>query len=100
MAEYAPVSRRPIAAVCFWQASRQPVLLLLAPLFCYVRLWCNMLDEEPAAARPAGAHAESCQLRQRPGNPSDQRRSLGHGMAPPEIARDACARSRLVEGAR
>jgi phosphatidylglycerophosphate synthase len=32
------------AAVCFWQASSHPWLLLLGPAFCYVRLWLNMLD--------------------------------------------------------
>ena len=94
MAEYAPVSRRPIAAVfratahgatswcvrarvhpdtisylsmvaaamgaiCFWQAGRHPFLLLLAPFFCYVRLWCNMLDGMVAvAAGQASARGE------------------------------------------
>lgn len=32
------------AAICFWLAGRHAWLLLLGPLFCYVRLWCNMLD--------------------------------------------------------
>lgn len=39
------------AAVCFWQARREPVLLLLvAPVFCYIRLWLNMLDGMVALA--------------------------------------------------
>jgi phosphatidylglycerophosphate synthase len=85
MAEYEPVSRRPIAAVfrataraatnwcvrrnvhpdtisycsmgaaalaafCFWQARWFPVLLIVAPLLCYLRLWCNMLDGMVAMA--------------------------------------------------
>jgi phosphatidylglycerophosphate synthase len=37
------------AAACFWQG-RHPLLLLLAPLFCYVRLWLNMLDGMVALA--------------------------------------------------
>ena len=53
----------------------------------------------------AGAHAQSCQLRQCPGDPLDQRhlddrRTLGHGMAAPEIARGAWVRSSLDEGFR
>lgn len=32
------------AAICFWLAGRHPWLLLLGPLCCYGRLWCNMLD--------------------------------------------------------
>lgn len=85
MAEYQPVSRRPIAslfrqtangavqacvragvhpdvisylsiaasaaaAACFWQARSAPVLLLVAPLLCHVRLWFNMLDGMVAMA--------------------------------------------------
>lgn len=38
------------AAACFWQAGRHPVLLLAAPLLCYVRLWFNMLDGMVALA--------------------------------------------------
>src|ERR1043166_2895591 len=33
-----------IAAVCFWRSGVHPRLLIIAPLFCYVRLWFNMLD--------------------------------------------------------
>lgn len=39
-----------LAAFCFWKSSLHPVLLLLAPGFCYLRLWCNMLDGMVALA--------------------------------------------------
>jgi phosphatidylglycerophosphate synthase len=39
-----------LAAACFWQAASHPVLLLFGPLFCYLRLWCNMLDGMVALA--------------------------------------------------
>jgi phosphatidylglycerophosphate synthase len=38
------------AAVCFWQAAKYPWLLILGPAFCYLRLWCNMLDGMVALA--------------------------------------------------
>jgi phosphatidylglycerophosphate synthase len=38
------------AALCFWYSSEVTWLLLLAPLFCYLRLWCNMLDGMVALA--------------------------------------------------
>jgi phosphatidylglycerophosphate synthase len=38
------------AGLCFWQARGHPALLLVAPLFCYVRLWFNMLDGMVALA--------------------------------------------------
>ncbi len=38
------------AAICFWRSSQQPALLLVAPLFCALRLWCNMLDGMVALA--------------------------------------------------
>jgi len=38
------------AAVCFWKAGKYPWLLLLGPAFCYLRLWCNMLDGMVALA--------------------------------------------------
>jgi phosphatidylglycerophosphate synthase len=38
------------AGVSFWQSGRYPWLLLLAPGFCYARLWCNMLDGMVALA--------------------------------------------------
>jgi phosphatidylglycerophosphate synthase len=33
-----------IAALCFWKSGRNSWLLIIAPLFCYLRLWFNMLD--------------------------------------------------------
>ena len=33
-----------IAAVCFWKSGATRRLLIIAPLFCYLRLWLNMLD--------------------------------------------------------
>ncbi len=38
------------AGACFWQAGQHPWLLLLGPLFCYLRLWLNMLDGMVALA--------------------------------------------------
>lgn len=32
------------AALCFWKSGRNAWLLIIAPLFCYLRLWFNMLD--------------------------------------------------------
>jgi len=33
-----------IAAICFWKSGARRGLLIIAPLFCYLRLWLNMLD--------------------------------------------------------
>ena len=38
------------AGVCFWRAAHSPWLLLIAPTFCYLRLWLNMLDGMVALA--------------------------------------------------
>jgi len=38
------------AGVCFWQADAHPWGLVSGPLFCYARLWCNMLDGMVALA--------------------------------------------------
>jgi len=38
------------AALCFCRAGHYPWLLLLGPAFCYLRLWCNMLDGMVALA--------------------------------------------------
>ena len=38
------------AAACFWQSGAYPWLLWIAPLFCYIRLWMNMLDGMVALA--------------------------------------------------
>jgi phosphatidylglycerophosphate synthase len=32
------------AGLCFWQSTSAPWLLLIAPIFCHVRLYLNMLD--------------------------------------------------------
>src|SRR5438034_9300136 len=38
------------AAFCFWKSSASFSLLILGPAFCYLRLWCNMLDGMVALA--------------------------------------------------
>lgn len=38
------------AALCFWKSNTWPVLLIIAPLLCYLRLWFNMLDGMVAMA--------------------------------------------------
>ncbi|MES2920970.1 MAG: CDP-alcohol phosphatidyltransferase family protein [Verrucomicrobiota bacterium] len=38
------------AAGCFWQAGPHPWLLLIGSVFCYLRLWLNMLDGMVALA--------------------------------------------------
>jgi phosphatidylglycerophosphate synthase len=38
------------AAICFWKSDQSPWLLIVAPLFCYLRLWFNMLDGMVALA--------------------------------------------------
>lgn len=47
---YLSVVAAGLAAACFWQSGRYRWLLLVAPLFCYVRLWFNMLDGMVALA--------------------------------------------------
>lgn len=47
---YASMIFAAAAAICFWKADGNAWLLLLAPLFCYLRLWCNMLDGMVALA--------------------------------------------------
>ena len=39
-----------IAAICFWKSGATRWLLIIAPLFCYLRLWFNMLDGMVAVA--------------------------------------------------
>ena len=39
-----------LAALYFWQSENEPVLLIVVPLFCFLRLWCNMLDGMVALA--------------------------------------------------
>jgi phosphatidylglycerophosphate synthase len=38
------------AALCFLKSVQEPWLLIVAPLFCGLRLWCNMLDGMVALA--------------------------------------------------
>jgi phosphatidylglycerophosphate synthase len=47
---YASIVAAAAAALCFWKAGAHPWLLLLGPAFCYLRLWCNMLDGMVALA--------------------------------------------------
>ena len=48
-----------IAAICFWKSGEKRWLLIIAPLFCYLRLWFNMLDGQIAfAAGKASRHGE------------------------------------------
>ncbi|PYI93105.1 MAG: hypothetical protein DME97_07305 [Verrucomicrobia bacterium] len=47
---YASVVAAAIGAFCFWKSGGHPWLLFVAPLFCYLRLWFNMLDGMVALA--------------------------------------------------
>ncbi len=47
---YVSILAAAAAAACFWQSGRHPWLLLVGPVFCYARLWCNMLDGMVALA--------------------------------------------------
>jgi phosphatidylglycerophosphate synthase len=47
---YLSVLAAALAASCFWKSGQQRICLLIAPLFCYLRLWCNMLDGMVALA--------------------------------------------------
>ncbi|MEN3369246.1 MAG: hypothetical protein V7609_1389 [Verrucomicrobiota bacterium] len=47
---YLSIVAAAIAAILFWKSGRHSVLLLFAPLFCYLRLWFNMLDGMVALA--------------------------------------------------
>ena len=47
---YASIGAAAVAAFCFWKSGDNPSLLLVAPLFCYLRLWFNMLDGMVALA--------------------------------------------------
>jgi len=56
---YLSIVAAALAAICFWQARSFPSLLLVAPLFCYLRLWLNMLDGMVAlASGKASPHGE------------------------------------------
>ena len=47
---YASMIAAAIAAGCFWKSGEHAWLLLVAPVFCYLRLWFNMLDGMVALA--------------------------------------------------
>jgi phosphatidylglycerophosphate synthase len=47
---YASIVAAAAAAFCFWKSGLHPWLLFVAPLFCYLRLWFNMLDGMVALA--------------------------------------------------
>jgi phosphatidylglycerophosphate synthase len=47
---YASIVAAANAAICFWKSGHLPWLLFVAPLFCYLRLWFNMLDGMVALA--------------------------------------------------
>ena len=47
---YLSVLASAAAAVCFWKSGQTRSLLIAAPLFCYLRLWFNMLDGMVAVA--------------------------------------------------
>ncbi len=56
---YASIAASALAAACFWRSGAHPFLLLIAPLFCYLRLWFNMLDGMVAlASGKASLHGE------------------------------------------
>jgi phosphatidylglycerophosphate synthase len=41
---YSSIVAALLAAICFWRSGETRCLLIIAPLFCYLRLWLNMLD--------------------------------------------------------
>jgi phosphatidylglycerophosphate synthase len=47
---YLSIVASALAAVLFWRSSSSPWFLFVAPFFCYVRLWLNMLDGMVALA--------------------------------------------------
>jgi phosphatidylglycerophosphate synthase len=47
---YSSMAAAAIAAVCFWQSGEKRWLLIVAPWFCILRLWFNMLDGMVAVA--------------------------------------------------
>ena len=47
---YASMVAALAAALCFWKSQNASSLLLVAPAFCYLRLWLNMLDGMVAIA--------------------------------------------------
>jgi phosphatidylglycerophosphate synthase len=56
---YLSIVASALAALLFWRSSSSRWLLLAAPVFCYVRLWLNMLDGMVAiASQQATARGE------------------------------------------
>jgi phosphatidylglycerophosphate synthase len=56
---YGSIAAAAAAAVLFWQSGHHFSFLLMAPAFCYLRLWLNMLDGMVAiAAHKASLHGE------------------------------------------
>jgi phosphatidylglycerophosphate synthase len=56
---YLSIVAATLAAICFWKSGSSGWLLLIAPAFCYLRLWFNMLDGMVAlAAGKASARGE------------------------------------------
>jgi phosphatidylglycerophosphate synthase len=47
---YLSVAAALAAAICFWKSGQIRWLLIVGPLFCYLRLWFNMLDGMVAVA--------------------------------------------------
>jgi phosphatidylglycerophosphate synthase len=47
---YSSMVAAAIAAICFWRSGETRWLLIFAPLFCFLRLWFNMLDGMVAIA--------------------------------------------------
>jgi phosphatidylglycerophosphate synthase len=47
---YLSILAAALAALLFWKSGQAPVFLFIAPFFCYLRLWCNMLDGMVALA--------------------------------------------------
>ncbi len=47
---YFSIAAAGVAALCCWKSGERPWLLWIAPAFCYLRLWCNMLDGMVALA--------------------------------------------------
>jgi phosphatidylglycerophosphate synthase len=56
---YLSILAAALAAACFWGSQTYPVLLIVGPFFCYLRLWLNMLDGMVAlASGKASRHGE------------------------------------------
>jgi phosphatidylglycerophosphate synthase len=47
---YLSIVAATLAAICFWKSGQHAWLLFVAPGFCYLRLWFNMLDGMVALA--------------------------------------------------